>query len=33
MSVLVKEPEGRILLFSKGADRLVPFILNFCSFY
>lgn len=24
MSVIVKELEGRILLFIKGADRLVP---------
>lgn len=26
MSVIVKEPEGRILLLSKGADRLVLYL-------
>ena len=26
MSVLVKEPEGRILFLSKGADRLVLYL-------
>jgi hypothetical protein len=29
MSVVVKEPEGRVLLFSKGADRLALFTLDF----